>query len=58
MSQYDNLFHVCRYPKPGSDVTLNLGWHSHVAVVRKGRFYWFDMEDGGGKTLSVSQIKR
>ncbi|WVQ83878.1 hypothetical protein IAT38_006022 [Cryptococcus sp. DSM 104549] len=51
MSQYERLFGTCRVP---TDTGCRMEVHSksrHIAVVRRGQFYWFDCLDSKNRPL-------
>ncbi|TYJ58261.1 hypothetical protein B9479_001087 [Cryptococcus floricola] len=51
MSQYERLFGTCRVP---TDTGCRMEVHGdsrHIAVVRRGQFYWFDCLDSKNRPL-------
>lgn len=59
MDSYKWLFNACRYPKKPSDyeTAFDPAKNNHVVVMRKNKFYWFDLICNG-KQLSTSEIER
>ncbi|PWN27023.1 putative carnitine O-acetyltransferase mitochondrial precursor [Jaminaea rosea] len=56
---YPWMFNASRIPVKGEDeaVKYPADKNNHVVVVRKGRFYEFDLVDGSGKELSAADIE-
>lgn len=60
MSTYEYLFNSSRIPKKPEDVAQKYdpNSHNHVVVVRKGRFYEFDVVSQNGEFLSEKDLQR
>ncbi len=59
--QYKFMFNSTRIPEMPSDLTRasEPGSNNHVVVLRKNKFYSFDLTDKStGRILSLSEIKR
>lgn len=56
MSQFRNLFHTSRIPKIGKDQLLYEPNARHMAVLRKGNFYIFDILDENGDIISPQAV--
>lgn len=55
MSQYGNIFRSTRIPQPGKDLIQSYpddGNSRHILVMRKGRFFAFDVYDENGNIFS------
>lgn len=53
MSQYVRLFNSTRIPKPEKDELYTDNTAQHIAVLRNGVFYAFDVLDKSGTVCSV-----
>lgn len=58
MSQYKNLFNSTRIPRLGKDEILKSdpSTNRHIAVMKNGRFYTFDILDSNGNLKSPESI--
>ncbi|XP_055349228.1 LOW QUALITY PROTEIN: carnitine O-palmitoyltransferase 2, mitochondrial-like [Paramacrobiotus metropolitanus] len=56
MSQYKNLFNSTRIPRPDKDELYKDDAAKHVAVLRNGEFYTFDVYDANGNILPAKDI--
>lgn len=59
--QYQFMFNSTRIPEIPSDVTrvsAEQGKNNHVVVLRKNKFYVFDLILKDGRALSMEEIKR
>lgn len=58
MDSYKWMFNACRYPKKPSDyeATFDPNSNNHIAVMRKNKFYVFDLVRDG-KQLSTAEIE-
>ncbi|KAJ8683208.1 hypothetical protein QAD02_019000 [Eretmocerus hayati] len=56
MSQYSNLFNSTRIPQKDKDRIVMDASARHLIVMRKGRFYAFDVIDKDGKIVSPKTI--
>ncbi|XP_061267910.1 carnitine O-palmitoyltransferase 2, mitochondrial isoform X4 [Bos javanicus] len=57
MSQYYRLFNSTRLPRPHRDELFTDDKARHLLVLRKGRFYIFDVLDQDGNIVSASEIQ-
>ncbi|KAL7750452.1 Carnitine O-acetyltransferase mitochondrial [Sorochytrium milnesiophthora] len=58
--QYKWMFNACRVPRKPSDFvqTYDPVAHNHVAVVRKNKFYTFDVFHANGQALSTAELEQ
>ena len=59
-SSYKYLFNACRYPEKPEDRTekFDPAQHNHIVVVRKGRFYEFEVVNSKGEFLSEKDLEK
>lgn len=57
MRQYERTFSTCRLPGKDEDVIQHVE-SNHVAVLRKGSFYMFNMVDRKGIRLSAMDVEK
>lgn len=59
-SSYKYLFNACRYPEKPEDRTekFDPAQNNHIVVVRKGRFYEFEVVDSKGEFLSEKDLEK
>jgi carnitine O-acetyltransferase len=57
MDSYKWMFNACRYPAKPDDYARTFDGVKHVAVVRKNRFWVFDVVDAHGTRLSTADIQ-
>lgn len=53
MSQYSRLFFSTRIPRPIKDELVTDDTARHIAVLRNGHFYVFDVINSGGEAVTV-----
>eukprot|EP01134_Creolimax_fragrantissima_P007164 CFRG7164T1 len=57
MSQYGRLFNSTRLPRETKDELYTDRSAKHLAVMRNGRFYFFDVLDNNGNALPMETIR-
>lgn len=60
MSTYEYLFNSSRYPAKPEDKakTFDPATHNHIVVVRKGKFYEFDVVNQQGEFMSEKDLEK